>query len=137
LQKGLDEDMVSKLSHFEDSDLTDKVKVALRIARLIATYPKGVSGELWAEAERYFSEDELVDIVLLSVFGTESKVTVTLGLDPGAVQVVFYPTDVSYGSPTDELNEAIEDLREHGVHVESDEVFERDYLARRLMPGGF
>jgi hypothetical protein len=133
----LDEDMVSKLSHFEDSDLPDKVKVALGIARLIATYPKGVTDELWAEAERHFTQDELVDIVLLSVFGTESKVTVTLGLDPGAVQVVFYPTDPSYGTPTEDLNDAIEDLREHGVHVESDEAFEKDVLARRLLPGGF
>src|ERR1700716_2419446 len=113
--------MVSQLSHFEDSDLPERVKVALRIAQQIATYPRGVTNELWAEAEQHFSEDELVDIVLLSVFGTESKVTVTLGLDPGAVQVVFYPTDASYGTPTEELNEAIEDLREHGLHVESDE----------------
>jgi hypothetical protein len=135
LQKGLDEDMVSTLSHFEDSDLPERVKVALRIAKMVATYPKGLTDELWAEARQHFSEDELVDIVLLATFTTESKVTVVLGLDPGGVQVVFYPTDPAYGEPTGELKEAIEDLRQHGLHVESEEQFEREHLDPRLRAG--
>src|SRR5438552_3945312 len=124
----MDEDMVSKLSHFEDSDLPDRVKVGLRIAKMIATYPKGVTDELWAEGRQHFSEDELVDIAMLAALTTESKVTVVLGLDPGGIQVVFYPTDPSYGTRTGDLIEAIEDLREHGVHVESEEEFEKEHL---------
>jgi hypothetical protein len=132
----MNEDMVSQLSHFEDSNLPERVKVALHIAKMIATYPKGVTDELWAEGQRYFSEDELVDIVLLASLTTESKVTVVLGLDPGGVQVVFYPTDPAYGLPTDHLREAIEDLRQHGVHVESEEEFEREQLGPRLHATG-
>jgi hypothetical protein len=132
----MDEDMVSKLSHFEDSDLPERVKVALRIAKMIATYPKGVTDELWAEGRQHFSEDELVDIVMLASLTTESKVTVVLGLDPGGVQVVFYPTDPAYGTPTEELKDAIEDLREHGLHVASDEEFEKEHLEPRLIAGG-
>ena len=45
---------------------------------------------------------------------------------------VFYPTDPSYGTPTGDLMEAIEDLREHGVHVESEEEFEKEHLEPRL-----
>ena len=66
------------------------------------------------------SEDELVDIVLLSMHTTASKVTITLGLDPGkeAISRLFFPTEDVYGESAD-LAEAIAELRSQGVVVES------------------
>lgn len=115
------EDMVSKVADFEHSDLPEHVKVALRITRTMATYPKGVTDEMLAEARKYYSEEDLVDIVLLSTFTMQSKVTVTVGLDPGGIQEVFYPTDESYGHASEALLEAIDELRGEGFTVAPDE----------------
>jgi hypothetical protein len=75
---------------------------------------------MWADAQKYYTEAELVDIVLLSVHTTASKVTITLGLDPGkeASSRLFFPTEDVYGS-SPELAEAIEELRRGGVAVEA------------------
>ena len=120
VQAGLDEDMVSALSHFETSSLPEHVKAALRITSTVSTNPGLLSDEIWAQAAQYFSEDELVDIVLLSMHTTASKVTITLGLDPGkeASSRLFFPTEDVYGESAD-LAEAIAELRSQGVVVES------------------
>jgi AhpD family alkylhydroperoxidase len=119
VQAGLDEDMVSALSRFETSSLPDHVKAALRITAAISTNPGLITDEMWEQARAHFSEDELVDIVLLSMHTTASKVTITLGLDPGkeASSRLFFPTEDVYGQ-SPELAEAIEELRNSGVVVE-------------------
>ncbi|MDQ1463511.1 MAG: hypothetical protein QOC73_452 [Actinomycetota bacterium] len=119
VQAGLEEDMVTALSQFETSSLPKHVKAALRLTSAISTNPGLLSDELWAAAGEYFAEDELVDIVLLSMHTTASKVTITLGLDPGkeASSRLFFPTEDVYGESAD-LAEAIEDLRRNGVVVD-------------------
>jgi AhpD family alkylhydroperoxidase len=119
VQAGLDEDMVSALSHFETSSLPQHVKAALRITSTVSTNPGLLTDEIWAQAAQYFTEDELVDIVLLSMHTTASKVTITLGLDPGkeASSRLFFPTEDVYGESAD-LAEAIAELRSQGVVVE-------------------
>ncbi len=119
VQAGLEEDMVTALSQFETSSLPEHVKAALRLTSAISTNPGLLSDELWAAAGKYFTEDELVDIVLLSMHTTASKVTITLGLDPGkeASSRLFFPTEDVYGESAD-LAEAIEDLRRNGVVVD-------------------
>ena len=119
VQAGLEEDMVTALSHFETSSLPEHVKAALRLTSAISTNPGLLSDELWAAAGEFFTEDELVDIVLLSMHTTASKVTITLGLDPGkeASSRLFFPTEDVYGESAD-LAEAIEDLRRNGVVVD-------------------
>ena len=119
VQAGLEEDMVTALSQFETSSLPEHVKAALRLTSAISTNPGLLSDELWAAAGEYFTEDELVDIVLLSMHTTASKVTITLGLDPGkeASSRLFFPTEDVYGESAD-LAEAIEDLRRNGVVVD-------------------
>jgi AhpD family alkylhydroperoxidase len=119
VQAGLDEDMVSALSHFETSALPDHIKAALRITSAVSTNPGLLSDEIWDEAARYFTEDELVDIVLLSMHTTASKVTITLGLDPGkeASSRLFFPTEDVYGE-SPELAAAIAELRSQGVVVD-------------------
>src|SRR4051794_17401115 len=119
VQAGLDEDMVSALSRFETSSLPENVKAALRLTSAISTNPGLITDELWEQAGQHFTEDELVDIVLLSMHTTASKVTITLGLDPGkeASSRLFFPTEDVYGESAD-LAEAIEELRRQGVVVE-------------------
>jgi alkylhydroperoxidase family enzyme len=120
VQNGLKEDMVEALGHFEESDLPDNVKAALRITSALATNPGLFTDDLWDDALSYFSEQELVDIVLLSMHTTASKATITLGLDPGeeASSRQFYPTEDVYGSSPD-LREAVEELRSRGFTVDA------------------
>ena len=118
VQAGLEEDMVEALGHFEDSNLPESIKAALRLTAAISTNPGLVTDELWADAGRYYSETELVDIVLLSMHTTASKVTITLGLDPGKENSsrLFFPTEDVYGT-SPELTEAIEALRKDGILI--------------------
>ena len=120
VQAGLREDMVSALSNFESSALPERIKAALRLTAAISSNPGLITDELWDDAARHFTESELVDIVLLSVHTTASKVTITLGLDPGkeASSRLFFPTEDVYGS-SPELQEAIEELRRQGVAVQA------------------
>src|SRR5689334_10620426 len=118
VQAGLQEDMVEALGHFESSNLPESIKAALRLTAAISTNPGLISDELWADAARHYTETELVDIVLLSMHTTASKVTITLGLDPGKENSsrLFFPTEDVYGS-SPELTEAIEALRSDGILV--------------------
>ena len=120
VQAGLNEDMVSALSRFESSDLPEPIKAALRITAAVSTNPGLLTDEIWKDAGRFYTEQELVDIVLLSMHTTASKATITLGLDPGkeASSRLFFPTEDVYGS-SPELAEAIESLRAQGVVVDT------------------
>lgn len=118
VQAGLDESLVSKLTRFESSDLPEHIKAALRITNAVASGPTSLTRQLWDGARKYFSEQEVVDIVLLSVHTTGSKVTITLGLDPGKENSsrVFYPSEEVYGS-SPELREAVQQMEQKGLAV--------------------
>lgn len=118
VQAGLTEDMVGKLMRFEDSDLPERIKVALRVTNAIASAPQGLTDAIWAGALEHFSEQEVVDLVLLSTFTTGSRVAIILGVEPGkeASSRLFYPTDPVYGLSGD-LTEAIAALVSKGVRV--------------------
>jgi AhpD family alkylhydroperoxidase len=118
VQSGLTEDIVEKLARFETSDLPEQIKAALRITSAIASAPQMVTPELIDAAREHFSEQEIVDIILLSMHTTSSKVTITLGLDPGKEESsrVFYPSESVYGnSPA--LQKAIDEMRRKGMDV--------------------
>jgi len=86
----------------------------------VSTNPGLLTDEIWADAGRYYSEQQLVDIVLLSMHTTASKATITLGLDPGkeASSRLFFPTEDVYGE-SPELAEAIDALRGQGIVVDT------------------
>ena len=121
VQAGLDEGIVAQLARFETSTLPDKIKAALRITSAIASAPKMVTAAVLDEARRFYSEQEIIDIVLLSVITTGSKVAITLGVDPGkaASSRVFYPTDPVYGDSA-ELQRAIDAFQAKGFQVRGD-----------------
>ena len=120
VQSGMDEDMVSVLTTFETSNLPEAIKAALRITAAVSTNPGLISDEMWGDAGRYYTEAELIDIVLLSMHTTASKSFITLGLDPGkeASNRLFFPTEDVYGE-SEHLAEAIEELRRQGFAVEA------------------
>ena len=109
--------MVAKVSHFETSDLPDKVKAALRIMTAMADYPKGVTDQLWEQAREFFTDRELADIVWYVAFCTGTKVKVTLGLDPGK-GAVLYPANGPYKAQY--TDDEIEQLRMEGFKVSAD-----------------
>ncbi len=118
VQAGLNEDIVGKLTRFESSDLPEKLKAALRIANAISSNPSSLTPDLWNATRQFFTEKELMDIVLLSIHTTSSKVTITLGLDPGKQNSsrVFYPSEEVYGtSPA--LKRAVEMMERQGLAV--------------------
>jgi hypothetical protein len=127
VQAGLDEGIVSQLSRFETSTLPDHIKAALRITSAIASAPKMVTPAVLENARRFFSDVEISDIILLSVHTTSSKVTITLGVDPGktASGRVFYPTDPVYGD-SPELKRATEELQAKGFSVAGEVIPVRD-----------
>ena len=118
VQAGLDEELVSKLTRFESSDLPEKIKAALRIANALSSGPTTLTQTLWDGARRFFSEREVVDLVLLSGFTTGSKVTITLGLDPGKENSsrIFYPSEEVYGQ-SPELKRAVDEMEQKGLSV--------------------
>jgi len=118
VQAGLDETLVSKLTRFESSDLPEHIKAALRIANAVSSGPTTLTQAMWDGARRFYSERELVDIVLLSVHTTGSKVTITLGLDPGkeSSSRIFYPSEEVYGQ-SPELKRAVEEMEGKGLAV--------------------
>lgn len=118
VQSGLNESMVEKLQRFESSDLPERIKAALRIANAVSSGPATLTRQIWEGARRFFSEQEVVDIVLLAVHTTASKVTITLGLDPGkeSSSRVFFPSEAVYGS-SPELKQAVEQMEHQGLAV--------------------
>ena len=118
VQAGLNEDMVSALARFETSNLPESYKAALRVTAAVAHNPALLTDAIWDGALEHFTEQEVVDIVLLSMHTTASKVTITLGLDPGkeASSRLFFPTEEVYGASAD-LAEAIAALESQGVAV--------------------
>ena len=122
VQAGLSEDMVEQLRDFERSTLPDKVKAALRITSAVASAPQLVTPQLLDAARAHFGEQEVIDIVLLSVFTTGSKVAITLGVDPGreASSRVFYPSEAVYGnSPA--LERAVQAMAANGLKVAAED----------------
>ena len=71
------------------------IKAALKIANAMHSGPQTMSQAIWDEARRHYSEQEVVDIVLLAMHGAGSKVAVTLGLEPGpqASSRLFFPAE--------------------------------------------
>jgi hypothetical protein len=117
-QRGLTDDMRSKVMFFEKSDLPDRLKAALRIMSMLITSPQMIDDDVWAEGLRHFTEAELVDEVLFVQHLCINRVWNVLGTDPGAVDQPLYPSDSQYYGKSDALTKAMEALREEGLAVE-------------------
>jgi hypothetical protein len=90
LREGMTESTVAKIKDYENSDLEEKHKVALRLTDAFIFGFGRVSEELAAAAHRYFSDAELLDIAGKVFYSTSNKIRVALAIDePEDVQTTL------------------------------------------------
>lgn len=77
----LDESTAGKVAAYEDSDLDDHEKVALRLADAFMTVPALIDEELGADIRREFSDSEVTEMLLDIMAWTQQKPLVALALD--------------------------------------------------------
>jgi len=92
---GLDADMADKIDRFEDSDLDERYKVALRIVDAFIWLPAQLSPELAAQAHAHFSDAELAELLVDITKWSTQKIHVTLGTD-GADRLPVNEDGVAY-----------------------------------------
>jgi len=89
VDRGMDETTVAKIEHFEDSDLSDRHKAALRFARAFLIDPASFDEAAQAEMLEHFRPDQIAELTLdLIRLRPGSKVAVASGTS-GVDQLVF------------------------------------------------
>ena len=66
VQQGMTEAMVASLAHFEDTDLPDREKLAIRFAEGMATDHKNVGDEFFKELRAEFSDAEIFELGMIT-----------------------------------------------------------------------
>jgi len=77
----MDEELVAKVGDYERTDLTERHKVALRLADAYIIGMGRVSPELAWQARREYTDVELVDIGVMLFRSSANKVRVALATD--------------------------------------------------------
>lgn len=80
-QQGLDEAMLEQVDHYEDSDLSDQQRAALRLADGYLVAPGAMTDETRAAIAGELEPDQIVEVVLKLVGFSSDKAMVALGLD--------------------------------------------------------
>jgi hypothetical protein len=80
-ESGVDDEMTSKIDLYEQSDLDERVKVALRYTDAFISRPSGAGPQLAASLLGHFSPAEIVELSLDIMKWSTQKMHVTLGLD--------------------------------------------------------
>ena len=73
--------MAADVRHFESSALTERHKVALRLADALMTLPGAIGDDLRQAAREQFDDDELLELTLDVMKWSYQKVAVALGTD--------------------------------------------------------
>jgi alkylhydroperoxidase family enzyme len=81
LDAGADEAMFDKIDHYEDSDLVESHKVALRLVDAIITQPTEIDPSLVAQVHRHFTPPQVIELVLDVMRNSCQKVAVALAVD--------------------------------------------------------
>lgn len=68
MQAGLTEATIQKMRDYEASDLTEREKMALRLADKLAFDHRGIDAAFFARLRSEFSEEELVDLGMSIAF---------------------------------------------------------------------
>jgi alkylhydroperoxidase family enzyme len=81
VDRGLDETTVAKLEHFEDSDLSDRHKAALRYAKAFLIDPESFDDAARAALMEHFRADQIAELTLdLIRLRPGSKLAVASGI---------------------------------------------------------
>ncbi len=81
VESGGDETLFDKLDVYEDSDLADRHKVALRLVDALLWRPDAFPDGLVAAAHAHFSAEQVVEIVLDVARNALNKFAVAMGVD--------------------------------------------------------
>ncbi len=89
VERGLDESMVAKIEGFENSDLTDRQKVALRLARSFLIDPARFGSADQQALLAHFRVDQVAELVLdLIRLRPGSKLHIATGMDDGHADLI-------------------------------------------------
>lgn len=78
---GADTTVTDKIDHYEDSDLHERHKTALRLVDAMITRPTSIDASLAGQAHAQFSDDELAELLVDVTKWSTQKIHVTLGTD--------------------------------------------------------
>jgi alkylhydroperoxidase family enzyme len=81
LDAGADEAMFDQIDHYEDSDLVESHKVALRLIDAIITQPTEIDETLVAQVHQHFTPPQVIELVLDVMRNSCQKVAVALAVD--------------------------------------------------------
>jgi alkylhydroperoxidase family enzyme len=68
VSRGLSEDLVAKLHDYENSDLSDRTKWALRLADLIREGGSQADESFYESLRTHFTEDQILDLGMTVAF---------------------------------------------------------------------
>ena len=80
-QQGVDEQMLEKVDHYEDSDLSPEQRAALRLADAYLVAPGAMSDSVRAEISARLTPAQVVEVVLKLTGFSSDKALVALGID--------------------------------------------------------
>jgi hypothetical protein len=75
------EDAETTVTRFEESDLSDQQKAALRLGDALLTVPSDLTPEARAAVLEHFSRAEIVGMLYQLVMNTWNRVPIALGVD--------------------------------------------------------
>jgi alkylhydroperoxidase family enzyme len=70
VSRGATEDLVAQLADYEQSDLSERTKAALRLADRLAGDRPTVDEAYYEELRRHFSDDEILDLGMTITFAS-------------------------------------------------------------------
>jgi alkylhydroperoxidase family enzyme len=70
VSRGAIEELVAKLAEYEQSDLPERTKAALRLADRLTSQQPDVDDAFYTELRREFSDDELLDLGMTIAFAS-------------------------------------------------------------------
>jgi alkylhydroperoxidase family enzyme len=85
-QQGVDEQMLDKVDHYEDSDLPAQQQASLRLADAYLIAPGALSDSVRAEIAAHLTPAQIVELVLKLMGFASDKALVALGIDYDEVQ---------------------------------------------------
>ncbi len=68
MQENLSEDKIQKMHDYENSDLTEREKMALRLADKLAFDHRGIDAPFMTRLNAQFSEEDIIDLGMASAF---------------------------------------------------------------------
>jgi hypothetical protein len=81
LTEGLDETLVGKLGRYEESDLPERWKAALRLADSVIVAPNEADARLAADLHEHFSDEQIAELIFDVMKWSDQKVDVSLAMD--------------------------------------------------------